>query len=235
MNIETQDVSFSELETKELITNTFLFKTYGWMFVGLLFTALTAYFMIFSGMVVTIVSSPLAILGLFLVQIGVVVGLSSFATRINTSLAGLAFIFYSIISGITIAPIIFRYTEASVATTFFASAFMFGIMAIYGYYTKQDLSTFGNIAVMGLVGIILGAIINIIFNITILHWIITYAGIIIFLILTAYDMQKLKNISFVAGLTHKHENNIAIVGALTLYLDFINLFLYLLRIFGNRK
>jgi FtsH-binding integral membrane protein len=235
MNSNIQDINFAEAQTKVVLANTFLFKTYAWMFIGLLITALSAYTMISTGLIYYVITSPFALFGLILVEIGVVIGLSIFANRISTPVAGLAFIFYSILSGITLAPLVFRYTEASVATTFFASSFMFGIMAIYGYYTKQDLSTFGSIAIMGLFGLIIGAVVNIIFNITILHWIITYAGIGIFLVLTAYDMQKLKNIAFVASLTNKPENNIAITGALSLYLDFINLFIFVLRIFGNKK
>ncbi|MBP9758258.1 Bax inhibitor-1/YccA family protein [Candidatus Dojkabacteria bacterium] len=227
------------LNKQELIltekVNSFLYKTYTWMFFGLLITASTSYLMFSSGLIHYIVNSSLAILGLLLIQIGVVVGLTNYASKINTTLAGLIFIFYSVLTGITVTPIIFRYTDSSIAITFIASSIMFAIMAGYGYFTKQDLSTFGNIALMGLIGIILGAVINIFFNNTIINWIITYAGITIFLILTAYDMQKLKNISFVGELTKKNEGNIAIVGALRLYLDFINLFVFLLRIFGNRK
>lgn len=227
-------ISKQEIVIEEKV-NSFLYKTYSWMFIGLLITAITAYFMYSTGLLVRIVNSPLSIFGLLLIQIGVVLGLTNYASKINTLLAGSIFIFYSILTGITVTPIIFRYTDSSIAITFIASSVMFAIMAGYGYFTKQDLSTFGNIALMGLVGIILGAIINIFFNNTIMNWVITYAGITIFLILTAYDMQKLKNISFVGELTKKNENNIAIVGALRLYLDFINLFVFLLRIFGNKK
>lgn len=213
----------------------YLYKTFTWMFVGLLITAITSYLMFFTGLIQIIVNSPLSIFGMLLIQVGVVVGLSNYAAKINSLTAGFIFLFYSILTGVTVTPVIYRYTDTSIAITFIASAIMFAFMAAYGYFTKQNLSGFGSIALMGLIGIILGAIINIFFNNTLLNWIITYAGIAIFLVLTAYDMQKLKNISFVGELTKRNENNIAIVGALSLYLDFINLFVFLLRIFGNRK
>lgn len=216
-------------------SNNFLFKTYAWMFSGLLLTAITAFIIFTSGIGTMLMSSGIALIGLFLVQVGLVIGMSSFVNRMNTYLAAFLFIFYSIVSGITITPIVMRYTFESVATTFMATSLVYGIMSIYGYFTKQDLSTFGSVALMGLVGIIIGSLVNIFLNSTIVHWILTYAGIIVFLILTAYDMQKLKNMSFVKGLTHKKENNIAIIGALSLYLDFINIFLLILRVSGGRK
>lgn len=147
------------------------------------------------------------------------------------------FAIYSIINGITIAPILFAYTQESVASTFFITAATFGAMALFGYTTKKDLSTIGRILLMALIGLIIASIANLFIKSSGMGMIINYAGVLIFVGLTAYDTQKIKeivknNITVEGGASVP---KIAVIGALTLYLDFINLFLKLLRIMGKRK
>jgi FtsH-binding integral membrane protein len=127
------------------------------------------------------------------------------------------------------------YTSNSIATTFYVTAGTFGAMSLYGYYTKKDLTSIGNIAIMGLIGIIIASIVNMFLQNDMMYWIITYLGVAIFVGLTAYDTQKLKNLGSQGFVNDESMEKTSILGALTLYLDFINMFLFLLRIFGNRN
>jgi FtsH-binding integral membrane protein len=127
------------------------------------------------------------------------------------------------------------FTAESIASTFFITAGTFGVMSIYGYTTKSDLSKWGNLLFMGLIGLIIASIANFFMESTMLYWITTYVGVLIFVGLTAYDTQKIKNANVIGNEGTEEDSKEAIMGALTLYLDFINLFLYLLRIFGRRK
>ena len=147
----------------------------------------------------------------------------------------LVFIAYSVLMGVSLSFIFLAYTGASIASTFLIASAMFGGMAVVGYTTKTDLTKFGSIMMMGLFGIIIASVINMFMGSSTLDYIISFGGVLVFTGLTAYDVQKLKRIG--SQITHEDENSrkLTIMGALTLYLDFINLFLFLLRIFGNRK
>jgi hypothetical protein len=146
-----------------------------------------------------------------------------------------AFILYSVITGFVLSMIFLVFTAASIASTFFVTAGTFAFMSILGYYTKTDLTSVGRILMMALVGLILASIVNFFMESSTLYWITTYAGVLIFTGLIAYDTQKIKNMNIIGNEGTDEDKKEAILGALTLYLDFINLFLFLLRILGNRK
>lgn len=146
-----------------------------------------------------------------------------------------SFLLYSFTSGLTLSVIFLAYTAESINTTFFITAGMFGVISLYGYATKADLSRTGQIAFMGLIGLIIASIVNMFMNNPQVDYIISIVGVLIFTALTAYDTQKIKQFALGVEQGSEQESKAAIIGALTLYLDFINLFLYLLRFFGKRK
>lgn len=156
--------------------------------------------------------------------------------RLSGTAATSLFMLYSALTGLTLSSILIMYTGASIASTFVICAGMFGAMSFYGYTTKRDLSGMGSMLFMGLIGIILASLVNIWLKSPALMWVVTYIGVLVFVGLTAYDTQKLKNLGAQLDVNDKDSfRKYSIVGALTLYLDFINLFLMLLRIFGNRR
>jgi FtsH-binding integral membrane protein len=162
--------------------------------------------------------------------------ISGMVNRLSGSTATGLFMLYSALTGLTLSSILLVYTGASIASTFVVTAGMFGAMSFYGYTTKRDLSGFGSMLFMGLIGIVLASLVNIWLKSPALTWAITYIGVVVFVGLTAYDTQKLKNMGEQLNADDKDGfRKYAIVGALTLYLDFINLFLMLLRILGNRR
>jgi uncharacterized protein len=172
---------------------------------------------------------------LIILELAVVFGLIFAINKISATLAIAAFFFYSALNGVTLSIIFLVYTTATIAATFFVTAGMFGSMAVVGYVTKRDLSKLGSILIMALIGVILASIVNIFLANDALYWIITYAGVAIFCGLTAYDMQKIKKMQAAgADASSEQGKKAAVMGALALYLDFINLFLFLLRIFGRR-
>ena len=213
----------------------FLQRVFLWMFVGLAITGGVAAAIGSSDQLLTdITQSPGIIIGVIVVQLGIVFGISFAINRISVGLATVLFLIYSATVGITFAFIFELYTTQSIFTTFLITAGMFGALAVWGALTDADLSKVGSIAFMALIGLILATIVNIFWANSTLYWITTYAGVAIFAALTAYDMQKLKQIGQ-QGLTGDAEGRAAIMGALSLYLDFINLFLFLLRIFGESR
>jgi FtsH-binding integral membrane protein len=213
----------------------FLQRVFLWMFVGLAITGGVAAAIGSSDQLLTdITESPGIIIGVIVVQLGIVFGISFAINRISVGLATVLFLIYSATVGVTFAFIFELYTTQSIFTTFLITAGMFGALAVWGALTDIDLSKVGSIAFMALIGLILATIVNIFWANSTLYWITTYAGVLIFAALTAYDMQKLKQIGE-QGLTGEAEGRAAILGALSLYLDFINLFLFLLRIFGQER
>ena len=168
-------------------------------------------------------------------QLGVVIWLSARVMRMSMGTATLLFILYSVLTGVTFTTIFLAFDLGTIASTFFVTAGTFFAMSIVGYVTKMDLSRVGNVLIMMLIGLIIATIVNIFVASTTLYWIITYAGVIIFVGLIAYDTQKLKQIFYEYGSNDEMGQKLALYGALTLYLDFINLFLFLLRIFGGSR
>lgn len=209
-------------------------RVFGWMFFGLMITGITAVFTanaLFSG---AIEFSYPVFLVLALIELGLVWFLAARAMRMSYGAAAAAFIVYSVINGVTLSTIFLAYTASSIAYVFFISAAFFGFMCVYGMVTKQNLASMGSLLMMGLIGLIIASVINIFLHSTTLYWIISFVGVAVFLGLTAYDTQKIKDIHYSFAGTDK-ERNVAIIGALTLYLDFVNLFLYILRILGKRR
>lgn len=213
-----------------------MYRIYAWMCAALAITAAVAYYVaITPAIFIFIHKNPISLIVLFLLQLGLVVAISSFINKLNLATAIGLFILYSISMGMMLSVIFMLYTLGSIFSTFIVTSVMFGAMAVYGYVTKTDLTSMGSILFMGLIGIILAGLINLWFKSPAFDFVISGIGVLIFTLLTAYDVQKLKYM--VQELTADREttSKIAIVGALTLYLDFINLFLFLLRLLGRQK
>lgn len=214
--------------------NTLIKNVYLWMTGALTITGLVAYYVSNDYDILSLIfSSKLVFWGLFICEFGLVVALNAAINKISALTATIMFLLYSVINGATLSSIFLLYSMSSIATTFFVTAGTFGAMALYGSITKSDLTKIGNICFMGLIGIIIASIVNIFIGNSMMDLIISVIGIIIFVGLTAYDSQKIKAMLYGAEeneTTHK----IAVLGALSLYLDFVNLFLYLLRLFGRR-
>ena len=231
---------FSAYDKGEKTTSVFavlMRNVYLWMTLALVMTALTASYVASNpGWVQALVKNPLLFYGIFGVEILLVIWLSVRIMKISFSTAGILFAVYAILNGIVMSIVFFAYTAESIATTFFITAGMFGTMAFWGYLTKRDLSPMGCFLHMTLIGIIIASVVNLFLASSTLHWIITYVGVITFSGLTAYDTQKIKRMLMEYG-SEVNDNTmkLALLGSLDLYLDFINLFLYLLRIFGNKK
>lgn len=180
-------------------------------------------------------SSPTLVWGLLIGEIVLVLILSAAINRLSFSTATLLFILYSVVNGVTLSSIFVVYTQGSIASTFFITAGMFGGLALYGSVTKKDLSGMGRFLFMTLIGLIIASIVNIFMHSEMLYWITTFVGVLVFAGLTAWDAQKIQQMALMADDVNESTQKMALLGALTLYLDFINLFLYLLRIFGKRN
>ena len=208
-------------------------KVYVKMFLGLLVTALTSWFVLSNETILmTLVQSRGLLIGLCVAELALVFILSMAINKLSSPLATLLFYVYAVINGVTLTPIFLMYTMSSIALTFFVTAGVFLAMSIYGYTTKSDLTKFGTFMVMALIGLIVCTIINIFWANSVMDWIISFAGVIIFIGLTAWDTQKIKQMAQETDQTNV--GKLATLGALSLYLDFINLFLYLLRFLGSR-
>lgn len=228
------DYNYSEIDRKSAIASQ-MTRVFGWMFIGLIITGLTALYTAANETVMmSIRSSGFTFYGLMILELVFVWFISSRAMKIEYGVAAAAFLLYSVLNGLTLSIIFWAYTGQSIALAFFMTAGFFGFMSVYGLVTKTDLTSLGSLFLVGLIGLIIVSIVNIFLHSSTLYWIISYVGVILFLGLTAYDSQKIKAISLHYMGTEK-ERNVAIVGALTLYLDFINLFLYILRILGKRR
>jgi hypothetical protein len=218
---------------------TFILKVYMWMSLGLFLTA---------GVSV----APILVLGqvayenlvyeyiyviyvLMLLELGIVFGLSAAINKIPALLGYGLFMFYAFLNGVTLSPIFIIYTGGSIFSTFLVCSMMFGGTSILGFITKMDLSKLGGYLTMALIGLIVALVVNIFLNSSMMTWIISLAGVVIFVGLTAYDTQKIKNMAGSIDSASEDGKKASIMGALMLYLDFINLFLFLLRLLGSRK
>lgn len=210
-------------------------KVYLWMTMALALTGFTAYGVATSpGILQTIYSNPAVMWGLVIAELILVITVSGAINRLSLSVATLLFIVYSVLNGALLSSVFLVYTASSVATVFFITAGTFAAMALIGYTTKTDLSSMGKILLMALIGMIIATIVNLFVKSTGLELIISYIGVLVFVGLTAYDSQKIKQMLLQAPDASEGAQKVALLGALSLYLDFINLFLYLLRIFGRR-
>lgn len=227
------DGTLSRPRDAELLAS-FLRGVYGWMGGGLAITAATAWFVASSpAIALAILSNRILFWGLALAQLGIVFTLSARVDRLASSTASALFVAYSALTGVTLSFVLLLYTGESVATTFVVAGGMFAALAVYGTVTRRNLSGFGQFLFMGVVGLVLASIVGMFWHNDGLQFMISLVGVAVFAGLTVYDTQRLKDLAYAttAGPTSAS----TIVGALALYLDFINLFLFLLRFFGNRR
>lgn len=211
-------------------------KVYVWMTLALVITGFTAYAVASSpGILQAIYTNPILMWGLIIAEFVLVIGVSAALNRLSLTTATLMFILYSVINGALLSSVFVIYTASSVATVFFITAGTFGAMALIGYTTKTDLTSMGKILFMALIGLIIATLVNLFIKSSGFTLILSYVGVLIFVGLTAYDSQKIKQMLLQAPDAGEGAQKLALLGALTLYLDFINLFLYLLRIFGKRE
>ena len=213
---------------------TYMSQVYGWMAVGLLLTAFVAWFASNNYQLVMFLARIMWVL--LIAEIGLVFAISGMINRLSGATATTLFMLYSVLNGCTFSIYFLYYTSSSIASVFFITAGMFSALAVYGYTTKRNLSGLGSFLFMGLIGIVIASLVNIFLQSAPLMWAITYIGVFVFAGLTAYDTQKLKE--FGVNLSQDDQNmfrRYVILGALTLYLDFINLFIMLLRIFADRR
>lgn len=211
-------------------------KVYVWMTLALVITAFTAYGVATSpGIMQAIYTNQILFWGMIIAEFALVIGVSAAINRLSLTTATLMFILYSVINGALMSYVFLAYTASSVATVFFITAGTFGAMAFIGYTTKTDLTSMGKILMMALIGLIIATIVNIFVKSSGLTLILSYVGVLVFVGLTAWDSQKIKQMLLQAPDAGEGAQKLALLGALTLYLDFINLFIYLLRIFGKRE
>ena len=214
----------------------FMVRVYNWMGAGLALTGAMSWYVSTSETILNIlVANPMLFLILFIAEIGLVFYLAARVMNMSASQAMGVFFLYAGLNGVTLAPLFLLYTSASLASTFLVTAGMFGAMSFYGYTTKKDLTSWGSFLFMGLIGIILASLVNMFLQNSAIYWITTYAGILIFVGLTAYDTQKIKEMNILGNEGTEEDTKEAIRGALSLYLDFINLFIMLLRVMGDRR
>ena len=179
--------------------------------------------------------TPWLMIGLFVVQIGLVISLTAAVAKMSPGVATALFVAYSALNGVTMSVIFMVYTDASITTTFFITAAMFGVMSVFGFVTKRDLTKMGNLLIMALIGFVIASLVNMFLQSSGLYWLLTFGGIVIFVGLIAWDTQRIKQMAMTGVADGRTPTAIAISGALRLYLDFINLFLLLLRLFGRRR
>jgi uncharacterized protein len=231
-----EEILFSSPEQIAKDQQRFISKVYGWMAGALAITGMVAWWASTSESTLSFIySNPGVIIGLMIVKLLLVGSLAGWVNKMSSTTATAIFVIYSVLTGFVFSGLFLIYTDASLASTFLITGGMFAVMSIYGWTTGNDLTKFGSLLIMALIGLIIATVVNIFLNSTMLYWISTYVGIFIFTGLIAYDTQKIKDMgAYVEEGTEEHKKG-AIIGALSLYLDFINLFLMLLRIFGSKR
>jgi FtsH-binding integral membrane protein len=214
----------------------FMVRVYSWMTGGLGITGFMAFYVANNQTMQQIIFGNMIVFyGLIIAELGLVFYLASRVHKMSASQAKGIFVLYAGLTGMTLSAVLLMYTAASITSTFFVTAGTFGAMSFYGYTTKKDLTSWGSFLFMGLIGIIIASLVNIFLQSPMVYWVVTYAGVLIFVGLTAYDTQKIKEMNILGNEGTDEDTKEAISGALTLYLDFINLFLMLLRIMGDRR
>jgi uncharacterized protein len=233
----TRNAPFAGATADRTVVQAFLARVYTFMALGLGITGVVA---------LAVAASPAAmsfifggrwiLMGLIIAELLLVMAFAPVAARASASTAALMLLTYSVLNGVTLASIFMVYTRGSIGSTFLVTGATFGALAAYGTVTKRDLSSLGSFAMMGLVGLVIASVVNLFLGSPMLYWLTTFAGVLVFTGLTVYDTAKLKTLATAtAGQGREAETKLALQGALSLYLDFINLFLILLRIFGGRR
>jgi len=241
MNYTNNQIDYAGRTDAIPVAKTFLSGVFMWMGLALSITALVSWMFASNPSLMNILFDPqtgsMNMMGwiVMLAPLGLVLLMSMGFQKLSASSLVLIFIIYSALMGMSLSFIFMVYTLPSIASTFVITAAMFGFMGILGYTTKTDLTKFGSIMMMGLVGIIIASVVNLFMQSETMQYVISFIGVLVFTGLTAYDVQKLKRIGSEISLGTEVARKVTIMGALTLYLDFINLFLFLLRFFGNRK
>ncbi len=228
-----QNIAASPTQVSE---SSFISKVYLWMSLGLIVSAGGSIFMLSQPeLLKAVFTNRWIFFGLIIAEVGLVIWLSAAAMRLSAAAASTLFLAYSFLNGVTLCSIFLVYTGGSIATTFAVTAGTFFFFSVYGLTTKKDLTGLGSLAMMGLIGVVIASVVNIFLKSSGLMWVMTFVGIAVFLALIAYDTQKLKAMHAMAAHDEDMSKKIAVLGALALYLDFINLFLLLLRIFGKGR
>ncbi|MBU6121634.1 Bax inhibitor-1/YccA family protein [Hymenobacter siberiensis] len=233
---QPRQIQISAEEAAE-IQSRFFAQVYGWMAAGLGLTGGIAMFASTSPELINFVfGTRFVFMGLIILELVIVGFLSARIFDWSLGKVQAAFVGYAVLNGVTLSCVFLAYTSASIASTFFVTAGTFGVMSLFGYFTKADLSGWGKLLSMAVIGLVIAMVVNIFLNNSVLEIVTSFIGVLIFTALTAYDTQKLKQLALL-GVTEGEEtsNKASILGALTLYLDFVNLFLFLLRIFGRRR
>ncbi len=217
--------------------NALMRSVFNWMAAGLVVSGLTAYFTASSPFLLNLIfGNSFMMFVLIIGELGMVFAISRGVNTMQVSTASTLFLLFSFVNGLTLSAVLLAYTSQSIASTFLVTAGTFGATSLYGYVTKKDLTSMGGLLMMALIGLIIASVVNMFMASSTLGWIITYAGILIFVGLTAYDTQKIKKMGLTLTPADGDQyGRISIVGALMLYLDFVNLFLLLLRILGGRR
>ncbi len=225
-----------QLEGRRIAVPALIRKVYTWMALALAITGVTAYGVSISPNLLTLIFGSKAVFfGLIIAELAMVILLTARLHKLSLTSATLMFVAYSVLNGVTLASIFIVYTMSSIASTFFICAATFGVMSAYGALTKTDLSSMGKLMFMALIGLIIATVVNLFVGSSTLNLIVSYVGVLVFVGLTAWDTQKIKMMLSEADYMDESAQKIALIGALSLYLDFVNLFLYLLRIFGARR
>ncbi len=223
-------------EEASLVMSRFMTQVYGWMAGALAMSGAVALAVGASPALQGLVfGNRWVFLGLLLTEVLLVGFLSRKAFDWSAGTTTAAFIGYSLLNGLTLGVIFMVYTTESISSTFFITAGTFDVMSLYGYFTRTDLSRWGNLLFMGVIGLIIASVVNLFWANSVLYWITSFVGVLLFTALTAYDTQRVKALAFLGHEDAATDRKAAVLGALTLYLDFVNLFLFLLRIFGRRR
>lgn len=230
-----EQLSTIQIERRKSAQASVFRQMYVWMSMALAITGFTAFIILDNDRALyTLLTNQMLFWGLIIAEFVLVFILSGRIHRMSMGVATTMFIAYSLLNGVTMSLIFIVYTSESIASTFFITAGTFGLTSLYGYFTKRDLSSLGGILAMAIIGLIIASVVNIFMNSSTLYWIITYIGVLVFVGLTAYDTQKCKEEIYGSEVTEA-TYRLALRGALRLYLDFVNMFIYLLRLTGDRR
>ena len=222
-------------ENQTALQSTFVPSVFAWMTVALAITAFTALFTVATPAIMNFIfSSKLTFFGLIFAELGLVMGITAALNRISSSVAVMLFLLYAVLNGLTLSSIFLAYELGTIGFTFLVTAGTFAAMSIYGYFTKEDLTKLGSLLGMGLIGLVFAIVVNLFLKSDMVGWVINLVGVFIFVGLVAWDTQKLKLMAEAID-SRESARKMSIMGALSLYLDFINLFLFLLRLFSRRN
>lgn len=239
--MDYEELNYNSLSRQEQLQSSLAFpvlmrKVYLWMALAMVITGLTSYYVATSPALLEMIFANSAVLwGLIIGELALVFGLSAAINKLSLPVATLMFVLYSVVNGATLSFVFLVYTSTSIVNVFLITAITFAVMAAYGYFTKKDLTSWGRMLFMALIGLIIASIVNIFLKSSGMNMVISYIGVLVFVGLTAYDSQKIKEMLMQAPDAGETMQKLALLGALSLYLDFINLFLYLLRILGSSR